>query len=85
MVTGSLDINEMSESTISANLRDIIIKCTEFSPNDRYGTMSQLERRLKKISLFGVYLGDCAGLDEMQSGIISTDIIPTYLCICAET
>ncbi len=48
MITGSLNINEINESAISAGLKNIIVKCTEFSPKDRYSTMDQLELKLKK-------------------------------------
>lgn len=48
MITGSLNINEIDQYDISTDLKNIIGKCTEFSPNDRYSNMKQLEQRLTK-------------------------------------
>ncbi len=49
MITGSLDINEIDQCEISNDIKNIIRKCTEFSPSDRYSNMKQLEQRLLRL------------------------------------
>ena len=48
MATGSLDIREMNDYSISQRIKKCIQKCTEFSPEDRYETVKQLEAKLLK-------------------------------------
>lgn len=47
MLTGSMAV--MSDNTISKKMRKIILKCTEFNPNQRYQNMSEIETHLDKL------------------------------------
>ncbi|MFT4144449.1 MAG: protein kinase [Mobilitalea sp.] len=46
MTTGSLDIKEMNEFIISKHLKRSILKCTRFSPKDRYSSVKQIATEL---------------------------------------
>ncbi|MGB4660156.1 MAG: protein kinase [Mobilitalea sp.] len=51
MATGNLNIKEINTYVLTANIKKCIAKCTEFSPADRYDTVSKLEKKLKKTTL----------------------------------
>lgn len=51
MASGSLDIKEIEEYTITKGLLGIIRKCTRFSPSERYETVKQLKESLMRHSL----------------------------------
>lgn len=51
MATGSLDIREIQDFSMNKQIRKCIQKCTQFSPENRYETVKQLEDRLMKCSI----------------------------------
>ncbi len=46
MATGNLDIRDLKQYPISGDIRRIIIKCTGFSPKDRYSSVKLLKNKL---------------------------------------
>ncbi len=46
MATGNLDIRDLKQYPISGDIREIIRKCTKFSPKDRYSSVKQLKSKL---------------------------------------
>ncbi len=51
MVTGSYELTELKQYAMPGYLRHCIIKCTQFSPGDRYSSAKQLKVHLKKYEL----------------------------------
>lgn len=46
MATGSMNIKELKQYQIPGDIRRIIMKCTRFSPKDRYASVKQLKYKL---------------------------------------
>lgn len=47
MATGNVDLRDLEAYDISGNIKQCILKCTQFSPEDRFASVKQLKAKLK--------------------------------------